>query len=325
MTEWLYEDGIGEARAALVADGAIIEAAIETSGARVGSVFSARLTRILIPGRRGIATFDGGEALIEPLDRATEGAAIRIAITREAIAEPGHPKRVRARLTDADVGDGPDLRARLAATGLPVREMVTHGVDDFEAAGWSELVESAWSGLVAFDGGALRISPTPAMTLIDIDGSLDPAALAVAGAAASAAAIRRFGLGGSIGIDLPTTGAKAVRLAAAAAFDALMPHPFERTAVNGFGFMQVIRARPRMSLIEALRADPPAAHARALLRRAARSGLIGSVVLTAAPREAALLTAHPAWLQRLARSLGGDVAVTADATLAPGAGYASAP
>ena len=42
MAEWLYEDGIGERRAALVEDGEIIEARIERDGEgpRVGAVVS---------------------------------------------------------------------------------------------------------------------------------------------------------------------------------------------------------------------------------------------------------------------------------------------
>ena len=112
------------------------------------------------------------------------------------------------------------------------------------------------------------MSLTPAMTLFDVDGSLPPAELAVAGAAAAARAIRRLGIGGSIGIDLPTLPARADRQAAAAALDAVLPQPFERTAVNGFGFLQIVRRRERPSLPELVQGDPVGAAARALLRRA---------------------------------------------------------
>ena len=45
LAEWLYEAGIGEARAALVDDGAIVEARIEreSEGPRVGAIVAARL------------------------------------------------------------------------------------------------------------------------------------------------------------------------------------------------------------------------------------------------------------------------------------------
>ena len=43
MAEWLYEAGIGEARAALIEDGVIIEARIEGSGAGMDPPDGARL------------------------------------------------------------------------------------------------------------------------------------------------------------------------------------------------------------------------------------------------------------------------------------------
>ena len=61
------------------------------------------------------------------------------------------------------------------------------------------------------------------MTLIDVDGHLPPEQLALAGAAAAARTIRRHGIGGSIGIDLPTIGGKAARQAVAEAVDAILP------------------------------------------------------------------------------------------------------
>ena len=88
------------------------------------------------------------------------------------------------------------------------------------------------------------------------------------GAAEAAKAIRRLDIGGSIGIDLPTAGSKASRQAAAAAIDDHLPQPFERTAVNGFGFVQIVRPRLRASLLE-LAQDRAPFEARALLRRAA--------------------------------------------------------
>ena len=105
----------------------------------------------------------------------------------------------------------------------------------------NDLLDEARTGVVTFAGGELRISPTPAMTLIDVDGYLEPDELAVLGAAEAARAIRRLDIGGSIGIDLPTASGKAARQAAAAAIDGALPRPFERTAVNGFGFVQIVR------------------------------------------------------------------------------------
>src|SRR5207245_1341288 len=137
--------------------------------------------------------------------------------------------------------------------------------DELGRAGWNDLIDEARSGLVRFARGELRISATPAMTLIDVDGYLDAQELALRGAAEAAKAIRRLDIGGSIGIDLPTAGSKAAPQAAAAAIDANLPQPFERTAVNGFGFVQIIRPRTRASLVE-LAQNRAGFEARALLR-----------------------------------------------------------
>lgn len=311
MAEWFFEAGIGEDRAILVEGGEIVEAAIELPGAvRAGSVAEARLTAILIAGKRGIATLDGGaQALIEPLPReVTEGAALRVEIVREAVPEPGRPKLPKARASGLPVRGGPALRERI---GNP-RELPPSAEDRFEAAGWSELIESARTGEIAFAGGALRMSLTPAMTLFDVDGPLAPAPLAIAGAAAAGRAVRRLGIGGSIGIDLPTLPAKADRLAAAAALDAALPQPFERTAVNGFGFLQLVRRRERASLPELLRSDPAGAAARALLRRAERVPGGGAVIIQAAPAVIARIESEPGWTAALGRRTGGRVSLQAD-------------
>ena len=320
MAEWLYEEGIGEDRAILVEDDEIIEMIVELPGdVRAGAVVPARLTQILVPGRRGVASLEvGGEALIEPLPPGlTEGAEFRAEIVREAIAEPGRPKRAKARWTDSALRPGPTLADRIAPS---VADPAT-GADRFERAGWSERLEEAMSGDIAFPGGALRMSLTPAMTLFDVDGALPPAELARAGARAAAQAIRRLGLGGSIGIDLPTLADRAERQAAAAEVDAWLPQPFERTAVNGFGFLQIVRRRERPSLPELLQGDPVGAAARALLRRAGRASGNGPLLIQAAPAVLARIEAAPEWVERLRRQIGGKVDLRPEASLAISAGH----
>ena len=185
---------------------------------------------------------------------------------------------------------------------------------------WNDLIEEARSGIVRFAGGELRISPTPAMTLIDVDGSLPPDELAVRGAAEAAQAIRRLDIGGSIGIDLPTATGKAARRQAAAAIDANLPLPFERTAVNGFGFVQLVRPRRRASLLE-LAQDRAPFEARALLRRLAAEPP-GPKRLVAHPAVVAALEARPEWLDALARQVGGAVSLRPDPALPISGGYA---
>src|SRR3546814_9932559 len=100
----------------------------------------------------------------------------------------------------------------------------------------------------------------------------------------------------SIGIDLPTMNNKDERQIAANLFDKHLPQPFERTAVNGFGFLQVIRRRERPSLLEVLREDPVLTAALALLRRGERHGTGGGVTLVGAPAVIARLGRSKEWI-----------------------------
>jgi len=322
LAEWLYEAGIGENRAILVEGGDILGARIELDGGlRAGAVLPARIATILVPGRRAIAALDrGGEALIEPLSPAlTEGQLVHVEIVREAIPEAGRAKLPRGQITDKEAADGPAL---IDALHAPTRPHII-GPDLFERAGWSELLEQAASGEIGFPGGALRMALTPAMTLFDVDGDLPPPALAIAGARAAGRAIRRMDIGGSIGIDLPTLAGKADRQAAAAALDAVLPQPFERTAVNGFGFLQIVRRRVRPSLPELVGADPAGSAARALLRMAERAPGIGERTLTAAPVVVDRM-ANEGWDRALSKRIGAPVALRADPALAISAGHVHA-
>lgn len=322
MPEWLVERGIGETRAALVDDGRIVEARIELEGTvPAGALLPAKLTNVGRDGRNAAAVSEDGTQYLLPNGArgAAEGAQVTIEVTREAIpgAEPW--KRPLARLTDLAPGLAPPLDQRLGG-----RRLVFPGPTDALAdAGWEDLIEQARSGRVMFNGGELRISPTPAMTLIDVDGTLPPEKLAIVGACEAGKAIRRLDIGGSIGIDLPTSGSRAARQSAAAAIDEALVKPFERTAVNGFGFVQLVRPRTRPSLIE-LAQDRSAFEARALLRRSAFSPA-GAKRLVGHPAIIAELERNKPWIDDLARQIGGGVELRADAALPMSGGYAETP
>ncbi|EXS69552.1 hypothetical protein [Sphingobium sp. Ant17] len=327
MAEWLYEEGIGEARAALIEKGQLVEALIEREGdaARAGAVMQGKLITTVIPKKRGIVRLiSGEEVLIEPIPpRLAEGANLLVEILREAIPEEGRPKRAKGRSTQPGMKAqaGATLLQRIRATGVPVVPCPAHEEDRLEAHGWSELMEEAISGEVGTEAAALRLYLTPAMLLIDIDGSLPPAQLGPKGAKLAAQAVRRMGLAGSIGIDLPTMNNKDERIIAAAQIDKYLPLPFERTAVNGFGFVQIIRRRERANLMELLREDPVATAALALLRRAERHGQGGAATLTAAPAIIDYLYKRPTWIEQLAKRRGGAISLQADATLAIAGGH----
>ncbi|MFL6727106.1 MAG: ribonuclease [Sphingomicrobium sp.] len=316
MPEWLVGRGIGETRAALVEDDEIIEARIELEDAvPAGSVVTAKL---ISGGRNAIAVAgDGFEYLLpKGAPGVTEGASLTIEVTREAIpgAEPW--KRPLAKVSTAAATAVPLLADRLSAREI----VIPGGRDELGEAGWDELIDQARTGIVSFAGGELRISPTPAMTLIDVDGHLPPDQLAILGAAEAARAIRRLDIGGSIGFDLPTAGSKATRIKAAEAIDTNLPQPFERTAVNGFGFVQIVRPRHRASLIE-LAQDRAPFEARALLRRAALEAA-GAKRLVAPPGVISVLQQRADWVERLSQQLGGAIGLRADPALPMSGGYA---
>lgn len=312
MPEWLIERGIGETRCALVADGEIVEARILLDGIeRAGTVRSAKLKSAGVPA----IALDGEQEYLLPKGApgANEGATISIEVTRERIpgAEPW--KRPLARFAEESSVRSIAQLAHSELLPFPAPE------DRLGNGGWNDLIDQARSGLVPFAGGELRISPTAAMTLIDVDGSLPAEELAMRGAAQAADAIRRLDIGGSIGIDLPTVANKAARQAAATAIDERLPSPFERTAVNGFGFVQIVRPRLRASLIEQAQ-DRGLFEARALLRRAA-FGQPGPKTLAAHPAVIAALEANPGWIDALARQIGGPVRLRIEPKLPISAGH----
>ena len=158
------------------------------------------------------------------------------------------------------------------------------------------------------------------MTMIDVDGWLEAAELAQVAAWASARAIRRLDLGGSIGIDFPTLGDKEARRTVDGILDEYLLKPSERTAINGFGFVQVVRPRPRASFIDLARDRGPF-EARALLRRVTAE-TPGGKRIVAHPSVIAVLEKHRAWLDVLARQVSGAVELRADASLPMSGGYA---
>ena len=328
MAEAIVERGIGATRALVIDAGAVIEAHFERDdgGPAAGLVHVGRLIKILVPGRRGILRLGNDEVLLEPLPYCAEGGLLRVEVTRAAIPEAGRPRLAKVRniegdsTTEGHVSHGPGLSDRLKLAGYTVTMLggPATDVDRLEAEGWGEMVEAARTGHTAFAGGLLTISPTPAMTVIDVDGPGDPESLAKASAMAAAQAIRRFDLTGSIGIDFPTLEGKALRTQLGDLLDAHLPAPFERTAVNGFGFAQIVRPRLRPSFVEQVRA--PGFAALELLRWAGR-GDPGKRMITAHPALVAWLEARPALVAALARNVGGDIALRADPALAISASH----
>lgn len=303
MAEWLVEEGIGEDRAIRLDGDDIIAARIQWVGElTAGLIEDAVLVSRAAGSRRGTARLASGhDVLVDKLPpTASEGAPIRVEIVRPAIGERGRRKLGQARPVDAAPRPALSLAERLRDEGHAVRV-----VRDFPAS-WADLAAEAFAAEVAFPGGSLQFSPTPAMLLVDIDGTLAPRPLALAAVQPLAHALRRLDIGGSIGTDFPTLQEKADRRAVDEALEAaLAGWPHERTAMNGFGFVQIVARLQRPSLLHRATFQRTAMAARLLLRQAERLEGAGAVLLSGHPALEAQL--KPEWLAELARRTGRDV------------------
>jgi len=188
-------------------------------------------------------------------------------------------------------------------------------VREFPASDGSELAAEALAGEVTFSGGSLQFGLTPAMLVIDVDGTLDPHALALAAVAPLAAALLRFDVGGSIGIDFPTLESKADRRAVDQALvAALTEWPHEHTAMNGFGFVQLVSRLERPSLLHRAAFQRSGTAARGLLRRAEFLQGAGAILLSGHPALERQLKSE--WIAELAHRTGRDVRWQSNPSLA---------
>lgn len=319
--EWLIEEGIGEHRAVLFVDGQAEAARLDWPGClSAGMIDDAVLISRHAGSPRGTARFGSGEeALIEGLPRdASEGSTLRIEITRAAMAETGRFKHARGRPAATASRSSPSLAQRLIQGGETAR-IVRH----LPSGVWEEIVDAARDGVVQFAGGSLIVSPTPAMTLIDIDGALPPKALSLAAVPAIAQTIRLFDLAGSVGIDFPSLESKVDRRKVDSALaEALTGWPHQSTAMNGFGFVQLVSRLERPSLVHRLRHDATGAAARLLLRQAEHVEAPGILLLTAHPAVRSAM--QPGWEAELSRRTGRRIAWNDNPTLALAGSFAQA-
>ncbi|MEM1051437.1 MAG: ribonuclease, partial [Pseudomonadota bacterium] len=246
---------------------------------------------------------------------ANEGAMIGIRISRAAIAERGRLKLAQARCFVVD-NKLVDHEAKIEMAQLTKPFTLGDTVRSFKSGQWEEVWHAASSGSVPFAGGEILCVVTPGMTVIDIDGHLDPRELALAAVPAIAKALHWFEMGGNIGIDFPTLEVKADRRAVDGALaEALADWPHERTAINGFGFVQMVARLEGPSLLHRFATSRVGMCARYALRVAEQTEGTGSVLL---------LTIHPAlkaklkseWLSELARRCGRKVRVETNPALA---------
>lgn len=314
MAEWLVEEGIGEHRAIRLTKDGVEEARVQWPGAQLvaGEVADAILRQRLGEGSAGLVEFPNGQQAFGTLipRRISIGAQVRMRVTREAIAERGRLKLAQARHCEADARPALSLAETLREQGHEVT--ITRRFPEF--SDWDELWLDAARQQVDFHGGALLFAETPAMTLIDVDGGPDRAISSNA-IPVMARALRRFDLGGNIGIDFPTVQDKSDRKAIDARLEeCLQDWPHERTGMNGFGFVQIVARLERPSLLHRIARHRAAASARLLLRRAEAVEGAGAILLTCHPAVAAQIKSE--WLEELTRRTGREVRIEPIATLA---------
>ena len=158
--------------------------------------------------------------------------------------------------------------------------------------------------------------------VFDVDGMGSAFDINQVAAAEIARLLRLYQVGAMVMIDFVSMEAKAQRTQIAEIFDTASRsdgRPFERTAINGYGLMQVVRARPRPSVLDHLFGTRVAAlsdetQAYWLLRAVAQSSGFGARTVTARPDVAALLESQKwaGWRTQAMRAAGADMLVVAD-------------
>lgn len=325
---WLVEPGIGETRAILVEQDTIRAARLCWHEPwRAGAVTVARLDHRHAGSARGAVVLpDGTIAAIDALPAGVNtGARLMVRITRAALAEAGRFKLAQCRpAPDATEAPAPPLAEALAQGAVPV-EVLDRFSDRLDCAGWDSVIDLARDGTSGFAGGALTISPTPAMTLVDVDGPPPLLPLALAAARAVPLALARLDVAGSVAIDFPGVGDKAERQQVDRALDQALAGAGwhgERTAMNGFGLVQLVSRLERPSLLARFRFDRARAEALALLRRAERVAGPGALLVVA--NRAVMAAIEPDWWDELARRSGRTVHRELRESLADRAGFAQA-
>lgn len=310
---WLVEEGIGEHRAIRLGDNGIDAARVSWPGSQLvtGEVADARLIERLGEGRAGLVEFANGERALCPLvpRPVSIGAPVRMRVSREAMAERGRLKLAQCRFTESPVTRAPTLAEALRekAEVQIVRRFPTD-------ADWEDLWLEAAFQQVDFHGGSLLFAETPAMTLVDVDGG-PIEAIVSNGIPALARSLTRFDLAGNIGIDFPSVSDKGDRKVVDTQLEENLAHwPHERTAMNGFGFVQIVARLERPSLLHRIARHRAGAAARLLLRKAEGLTGAGRIELSAHPAVIDKLLAE--WLDELRRRTGREIVLRSDPGIA---------
>ena len=315
LPEIWRDDAPGERRAALVENENIVEIHMQRDTLwALGETGTGRIDRKTPSGAYVIAD-DNSELLLRSRISDPEGMRVTFEVTREAIAEPGRVKPAEIALRDSGVlpslEKGALWDARLTAFAQPV--ISTSIADGFDIA---------LSGQSQLGSVIISFQRTKAGLVFDVDGIGSAFDINQVAAAEIARLLRLYQVGAMVMIDFVSMEPKAQRTQIAEIFDAASVvdgRPFARTAINGYGLMQVVRARPRPSVLDHLFGTRIAAlsdetQAYWLLRAVAQSSGFGARTMTTRPEVATLLQSDrwATWRAQAVRLAGADMQVVAD-------------
>ena len=316
LAELWRDDAPGERRAALVEDGQIVEIYIQRDlHWTLGATGTGRIER-KTPAGSYVATDEGTEILIRGKANAAEGARVTFEITREAIAEPGRIKPAEGRVLEAMPEASRDK------DGMWDDRLSALKQDTIRNQAFDDAFDAAIAGASHIGDVTVSFQRTKAGLVFDIDGIGDPLVINRMAANEVARLLRLYQIGAMVMIDFVAIDSKARRLDIAETFDAAAAsdlRPFERSAVNGYGLMQVVRARPRPSVLDHLFGTRIASlsdetQALSLLREAAISSGFGPRIITARPEITTLLASHKwqSFTQLCERQVGARLEIIAD-------------
>jgi ribonuclease G len=353
----LWDAGPGEIRAGFSENGRVMAVRLirlrrnEQALIAAGERYTARIVQKLGNRTALVALGNGNEAVLSHCPPVPEGSLLGVEMVREPIPEPGRWKRAKVR-PDASVAlatepcwhvaaepwekflttYAPEVAAIICPDGAsaldverllgPAGPPVSVDPETIEAADFDVLIDQAVTGHFPIAEGTLCVERTRAMTMIDVDGIASALTLNLSAARAIPPLLHLLDIGGPIGIDFLTLGSRAERsqvdAALAEAGGVLGPH--ERTAMNGFGFCQIIRPRTLPSVMEWLCGTTPGrrsveTRAIALLRDAGRSKGIGARHLIAPPAITDLIRTWPEEVAALRASLGVQIELVPDSTV----------
>lgn len=296
LAELWLDDAPGERRAALVEDGQIVEVHIQRDlHAALGEIGVGRIDR-KAPSGAYLVCEDGREFLVRGKMALPEGASSAFEVMREAIAEPGRLKPAEARLIE-QLPEAPTTREALWTKRIDMPL-----ADTKKRVSISDAFDCAIAGASQVGDVLVSFQRTKAGLVFDVDGTGDAFGINLVAAKEVARLLRLYQVGGMAMIDFVSVDSKTKRQEIAEAFDAAAAvdgRPFERSAINGFGLMQVVRSRPRPSVLDQLFGTRIASlsdetQALWLLRDAARSSGFSTRTIKARPELLRLLEL-PTW------------------------------